>query len=149
MKTNVRYAIFAVLALVFMGAAVLFIQTITPHATVTENPPVAQGNAPVIGIQLPVTSLDGSWYYEKNNVKFDAEVANDTIKIDIVTEPGDSMAYWHGTFKGTDDTITSEALDDGFVLSQDKTKDFQVGDDSLSFKFTAMGVTTTVVLHRA
>jgi hypothetical protein len=145
LKANARYIVLATIAILFMVGAVLFIEAVTPRTTPTENPPIAQG----VGLQLPITSLDGTWYYEKNGTKFAAEVANDAIKIDIVTDSGDSMAYWHGAFKDSGDKITSEALKDGFTLSPDETKDFQVGDDSLSFKFTALGVTTMVVLHRA
>jgi hypothetical protein len=46
--------------------------------------------------------------------------------------------------------VTSNVIEeDTAVLSQSKSKRFVVGPDTLSFSFTAMGITKTVELRRA
>lgn len=119
-----------------------------PAATTSTSQPAAA--AP--GLVLPLEHLDGKWTVDKNGVDFNATVVGDTIAIELASD-GTSMDYWVGTFESTSNiggTITSTATPtNGIVLSQDTTKDFQVGDGELTFTFEALNVKQTMVMHRA
>lgn len=101
---------------------------------------------------VPATDLRGTWNFTNGNgSSFVATVSDKAIKI-FMTNKGTSMVYWEGTFesyKPIGSEITSEVIyDDSAILSQSKSKNFIVGDTTLSFDFTAMGATKTVVLQR-
>jgi hypothetical protein len=108
---------------------------------------------PNTGLVLPVVDLNGSWKMTTDNGgTFVATVTSETIKILMVSPKDVSMVYWYGTFKSNGsagDEITSEIIQvDKAVLSMAKNKRFIVGDDTLTFSFTAMGVTKSVELRR-
>lgn len=110
-------------------------------------------NPPEKGPVLSVMNLEGSWTMKnENGSSFNAIVDGDSIKITMDTPSGTSAVYWNGTFgpyqyNGAE--FTSMVIDDGRpILSQSESKVFTVGPDSLTFKFTAMGVTKTVELRR-
>jgi hypothetical protein len=84
---------------------------------------------------------------------FETTITDKTIKIVMKAPTGTSMVYWYGSFgpyqyNGVE--VTSNVIEEGTaVLSQSKSKRFVVGPDTLSFSFTAMGITKTVELRRA
>jgi hypothetical protein len=156
MKTRTFY-ISLVLALLFLGAVVATIVVAKTSSTPSNggSAPIAgaaQYNAPTVAVEVPLVQLDGKWIAKENNSSFVAEVKNNSITITIVGSEDTTMDYWAGSFKATEasgQSINSVVDEAKFVLSQDKNKSFTVGEDTLSFKFSAMGVSKTIVLHRA
>jgi hypothetical protein len=105
------------------------------------------------GFFLPLVPLEGDWYIKDDSLAFIAKVEGESIKIEISTGEGYSTTYWHGTFKTAESpnsTITSTRTeaDDEIVLVQDAVKDFQIGTDGITFKFSALGFSKIVTLKR-
>lgn len=109
-------------------------------------------DAPKADFQLPLAQLEGTWRVEHNGTRFVAYVVGETIQIDMIAPDGTSMTYWNGTFKASESagqSIISNAVDSGkIVLSQSISKNFMIGEDTLSFDFSAMGMTKTMVMQR-
>lgn len=105
------------------------------------------------GLVLPLVQLEGQWFNKTNDLAFIATISGQDIKIDMMNVDGTSSIYWHGTFK-TADSVGSKIVsdkteaDDEIVLSQDATKEFTVQEDSLTFKFSALGFSKNVALTR-
>jgi hypothetical protein len=143
--------------LVAVTAVVLLWSSDTEQPTVNSDnqlaPAAAQITPPDPGLVLPIVNLDGAWTFktDKGGV-FETTVADKTIKIVMKAPTGTSMVYWYGTFESHGSRgaeITSNVIEaDKAVLSSAKTKRFVIGDDKLTFSYTAMGVTKPVVLHR-
>lgn len=138
-----------ILAIIFTCMAV----TNTPEASPTTPSPSTQTNEtiPDIGLELPMVQLDGEWMAENNGTRFVATVSNQIINIQLVSD-GVSMTYWNGTFgisESPGTTVTSSVVDiNKMVLSAATSKDFVVGDHTLSFEFQGMGIKATVVMIR-
>lgn len=121
---------------------------------VGENATEAQYNPqPVGGLLLPLVPLEGDWYNKQDGLAFAAKVEGPTIKIEMLTDDGVGTVYWHGTFKTAESPnatllSTKTEADDEIVLSQDATKDFQIGTDGITFKFSMMGFSRQVTLKR-
>jgi hypothetical protein len=144
-----------VIAGMFFGG--LFLINATTGSPTVDNSPVplaGQYNPPEKGPISSVLNLEGSWTHttDKGGV-FETTIDNKTIKIVMKAPNGTSMVYWYGSFgpyqyNGAE--VTSNVIEeDTAVLSQSNSKRFVVGPDTLSFSFTAMGVTKTVELRRA
>lgn len=103
---------------------------------------------------VPSTDLKGVWSFKNSNGStFTADVTDKAIKIHMNTNNGTSMVYWYGTFesyKPAGSVITSDVIYDDAVimLSNSTSKNFVVGNTTLSFDFTAMGATKKVDLSR-
>lgn len=151
-RTRTLLWVASVLA-VIVGAvlAVLAMSLAVPEGSpVVENPPAI--TAPGVDLELPLVQLNGTWSSSDNGTQFVATVGNNVVSIEMVK--GDtSMLYWNGTF-GTEgaagDILVSNKSDvERPMLSSADSKDFTVGDDTLSFQFEAMGMMKTVVMMRA
>lgn len=131
------------LALLAMGLAV-------PEGSPTVVAPGEVGS----GLDLPLVTLDGNWasHPEQSGSKFVATVNNDKITMHMSNGKVD-MTYWNGTFQSSatpGDSILSNKLEiDHVVLSGADNKTFYVGNNTLTFEFTAMGSTRSVTLNRA
>ncbi|QTG82078.1 hypothetical protein [Arthrobacter crystallopoietes] len=87
-----------------------------------------------------------------------ATITADTITVEWVTDGGDTTSiYWVGTFEAPTDasepyTWTSErdasATDSAILASTDDTKEFTYEGDTISYKVSALGTTTTVDLKK-
>lgn len=87
-----------------------------------------------------------------------ATITADAISIDWVTDGGNTTSiYWVGTFKQPSDssgtyTWTSQrdvaATESALLASTDATKEFTYQDDTISYKASALGTTTTVKLKK-
>lgn len=157
-KRNLKVILAAILAVITIAAGGLFLISMTTSTGNIENPPIvtsvpfARLEAPVTPEAPPQMNLDGAWTFktDKGGV-FDATVKDRTIKIIMKAPNGTSMLYWNGTFetyKSAGSVIVSNLLDDKAVLSQSTTKNFTVGENTLSFSFTMSGVTRMVDLER-
>lgn len=111
---------------------------------------VTTGNLPVEpkGVAKEVVvNLSGKWTANINGTDFNVDVTDTTITIKLA-KGGNTMLYWYGTFSNTTSmgkTITSDKLDiDKAVLSGAASKNFVVGDNSLTFEVSAMGQTRDV-----
>ena len=105
--------------------------------------------------QEAVVNLSGKWTTTINGTIFDVQVddggfregVGTTITIKMVNN-GATMLYWYGSFSSTTSmgkTITSDKLDiDKAVLSGAPSKNFVVGDGTLTFEVSAMGKTRDV-----
>jgi len=117
--------------------------------SVNETPAVPAAEDP--GLELPLVQLDGEWTAEENGSRIVATVQNGLITM-VMQNEGSQMTYWHGTFKTAESpgaTILSTLVEiNEIVMSSATEKNFVVGENSLSFELTAMGMTTTVVLNR-
>jgi hypothetical protein len=140
----------------FFGGLFLISATTSTGSIENQSPvPLAgQYNPPEKGPISSVLNLEGSWTHttDKGGV-FETTITDKTIKIVMKAPTGTSMVYWYGSFgpyqyNGVE--VTSNVIEEGTaVLSQSKSKRFVVGPDTLSFSFTAMGITKTVELRRA
>lgn len=151
------YAVALLVLIATLGAvaAVVFSsrQASDPPSTKQLAQVAADTNVSNTGLVLPVLDLNGSWTMTTDQGgTFVATVTSETIKIVMVSPKDVSMVYWYGTFKSNGsagDEITSDIIQvDRAVLSAAKSKRFVVGDDTLTFSFTAMGVTKSVELRR-
>lgn len=104
------------------------------------------------GLTLPLVPLEGTWKFKENGTAFVANVSGKNIKIIMSSgDDGSGMTYWKGSFETMESPghkIISNASDDEIALSLDKTKVFTVDASSLSFQFTALGLTRTIVMTR-
>lgn len=147
-------AIFSVLVMTAIGLFLISEATSTSPSNERNNPtvPLAKLEAPNNGPMLPIMNLDGTWTHktDKGGV-FEATVTADAIKIVMKAPTGTSLVYWNGTFENSQSVgavVVSKLIEDKAILSQSKTKNFTVGDETLSFEFTSMGITKTVELKR-
>lgn len=149
---NVLLGLLAI-ALVAFGTFIVLSNSTSnvASAPAASAPNASAENYPTIGLQLPLQQLDGKWSYKQNGSSFAAVVENNTIAIDLVGEDGTSMTYWAGTFESpvaVDSSVTSNVDASKFVLSQDSTKVFTIGDGTLSFQFQALGMKKNVEMKR-
>lgn len=109
-----------------------------------------------------VPDLTGTW--KQNNPTSEdsyqqATVTTETITVEWVTAGGDTTStYWVGTFEpptaaSEPHTWTSQrdaaATDSAILASTDDTKEFTYEGDTISYKVSALGTTTTVDLNRS
>lgn len=114
---------------------------------------VAQVQPKETGLVLPILNLEGTWVHKTDRGGvFEATVTQQSIKIVMKAPNGTTMVYWNGTFdaqQSVDAVVDSNDIGDQAVLSQSQTKNFKIGEKTISFDYTAMGVTKTVSLRRA
>lgn len=159
--TTRRWNTWIVLACVFtfvVGAVVvLFVSPRNAFSgPVGQNATAAQYNdqrEQTAGLTLPLTHLEGRWYMKEDATAFIATVSGNSIKIEMLTGDDISSTYWHGTFEtaeapGKVITSTKTEAREEIVLAQGTTKDFTIGTDSITFKFSALGFSKNVELRR-
>lgn len=98
------------------------------------------------------TDLTGTWM-TTGDTKMAAVVTSDQITINITDGDGLEALYWVGTFDSTKagnqtSQADTEQLEASLFGSGDSKKDFKASNDSITFKFTAMGVTQDLKLVR-
>lgn len=105
--------------------------------------------------------LTGAWK-QSNSASADAyqqaTITTDTITVEWVADGGDTVStYWVGTYDAPKDASAAykwtskrdvAATDSALLASQDDTKDFTYEGDTISYKVTALGTTTTVKLKK-
>lgn len=116
-------------------------------------PSVSETATTVPGIILPLQDLSGNWTADSGNgATMTATIQSNEIRITLNNE-GAKMLYWVGTFNstaGTGETVTSTKIEiNKAVLSRANTKEFVIGNGTISFDLSAMGKTTRVVLSHA
>ena len=112
------------------------------------------------GPSIPA-SLIGEWEQTNtdifNGMEMEAEITAGSIQINAESRDGDSSIYWLGTFAGDKSTAApfktvslgdSDAMERSLLGSQDKTKLFKYKGGKITFEFTIMGNTKTVVLEK-
>jgi hypothetical protein len=105
--------------------------------------------------------LSGAWKQSNPNSEKSyqqATITADAITVDWVTDGGNTTSiYWVGTFKAPSSsngpyTWTSQrdaaATKSALLASSDATKEFTYDGDTISYKVSAMGTTTTVKLKK-
>ena len=105
--------------------------------------------------------LIGAWKQSNPNSEKSyqqATITADTITVDWVTGGGNTTSiYWVGSFKAPTSsngpyTGTSQkdaaATKSALLASSDATKEFTYDGDTISYKVSAMGTTTTVKLKK-
>lgn len=93
-------------------------------------------------------SLDGQWVSENNGTKMTATVSHNTIKVELVNNDT-TVNFWDGSFESfaqVGDVIGSVRTNtEGTIMvSSDQEKNFIVGEETLSFDLSFMGVTKHV-----
>lgn len=99
-------------------------------------------------VATSVPSLNGDWSETTNGIVLIATVKNNTIIVQLKSD--DTMVtYWKGTFisdaksgqqvASVKDTTTA-------IFNASDSKIFTIGDGTISFEMSAMGVTKTMVL---
>jgi hypothetical protein len=129
-------------------------------AAVPEGSPTVQTPGPphysataVPVVDPPLHDLNGTWTGDmENGTTMIGTVNGDAIQI-VMKKDDASMIYWNGSFRPAatiGDVILSTRVEiPKVVVSPAADKRFVVGDDTMSFEITAMGVTKTVELTRA
>lgn len=156
LKAQNTIIVMVAIAVLALGVAVvlLFSPRNVASGPVGENATSVQYNSQKdVGLVLPLVQLEGDWSIKEDDTAFVAKVTGDSIKIEMVAADGMSATYWHGTFKTAESsgsTIVSSKTEasDEIVLSQDSSKDFQIGPNGITFKFSALGFTKQVTLTR-
>ena len=125
--------------------------------------PAPAGAAPSKATQdaPPVPDLAGTWKQGNSASKDayqEARITGDTISIDWVSDGGDTTSiYWVGTFKAPTNatepyTWTSKRdvakTESALLASTDDSKEFTFEGDTISYKVSALGSTTTVKLKK-
>ncbi|RAX49374.1 hypothetical protein DQ353_10075 [Arthrobacter sp. AQ5-05] len=108
-----------------------------------------------------VPELTGAWRQSNPNSEDayqQATITADTITVEWVADGGDTTSiYWVGTFAAPTDanephTWTSKrdaaATDSALMASTSDTKEFTYEGDTISYKVSALGTTTTVKLKK-
>lgn len=103
----------------------------------------------------PVINWEGTWTQTDDSDAFTAVATIQDGQINItLNNPEGKALYWSGTWtalpEGDNQSITSvanrEVLDQSIMGSQAPTKVFTYKKGTLSFEFTALGVTKTIHL---
>ena len=105
-------------------------------------------------------NLDGEWATEKNeDSNMEATIKGDVIEIYWMTEDTKAL-YWAGSVvvpgedvMSTDEyswtsQANSEKNDEAMLASTAKTKKFKYKDGKITYKASALGVTTTMTMSR-
>lgn len=153
-----KWFFFGIVPGVIVSAVVALFLVVIPSdsqdPTVAWDPSVVV-TAPSAGVELPLPEkpdLNGTWTAEDNGTIFTAEIINNSVTI-TMSKADTSMVYWYGWFDPTavdGETVASNRLDyDKVVMSGAESKNFVVGDNTISFEITAMGMTKNVVMNRA
>jgi hypothetical protein len=150
-KTRHNVVLLSILA--FVALAIGAIVAVTPSQKNTTLPGPQQAVNSQVGLVLPLVPLEGDWSVKDNDLAFVAKVEGTSIKIEMLSGDGMSVTYWHGTFKtaespNTTIVSTKTEADDEIVLVRDLSKDFQIGMDGITFKFSALGFSKIVTLKR-
>lgn len=112
-----------------------------------ENAGASQPRASVVPVEA--ATLDGAYDGESNGVSIRASVEGKNLVITMTNE-GTTITYWRGSFDnlakpGTN--IASVADNTVALLSESDTKTFTVGDGTISYTMTMMGVSRQIELH--
>lgn len=105
------------------------------------------------GVDLPLQDLNGTWTADSGyGSTMIATVENSTIEI-VMNNEGMEIAYWVGTFvssAGSGEIVVSDKVDvPKAVMSQADSKQFVVGDGTITFELKAMGMIRSVELTHA
>jgi hypothetical protein len=105
--------------------------------------------------------LTGAWKQSNpasENSYQQATITAEVITVDWVTDGGDTTStYWVGTFEPPIDASTpykwtsqrdAAATDSALLASTDDAKEFTYEGDTISYKVSALGTTTTVKLKK-
>lgn len=121
----------------------------------------AAAESPAAEDSPQAADLTGAWK-QSNSVSEDsyqqATITADAITVEWVSDGGNTTSiYWIGTFQAPTDgseqyTWSSQrdaaATDSALMASTDDTKDFTYEGDTISYKVSALGTTTTVELKK-
>jgi hypothetical protein len=128
--------------------AMLYVFSLGPdgHSSF-ENAGAAQPHQAAVPVEA--TTLDGAYVGESNGVDIRASIEGKTIVVTMTNE-GTTITYWRGSFDnlapvGTN--VGSVADNTVALLSQSNTKEFTVGDRTISYTMTMMGVSRQIELH--
>ena len=159
LKTKSNRGFAAALALVFFVLVVVatsayFLvdsETIAPASNQSVEEPAVQVQPTIAESIEPTMDLKGIWTYDTGKGgTFEATVTDKNINIAMKT--GDtSLNYWYGSFEPNavaGAVIVSKVDENKAVISKGKTKEFTIGQDTLSFDFTMSGNTKKVELRR-
>lgn len=152
-RRNVKIIALAFLAVFAIAAGGLFLVSLDT-STPSSSSSVSTSIFPKQDCCVPSADLKGVWgYTNSNGSSFTADITDKAIKIRMNANNGTSLLYWYGTFesyKPSGSVVTSELIYDDAVniLSKSASKDFVVGDTTLSFDFTIQGNTKKVNLSR-
>lgn len=130
-------------------------------ATPTGATPTGAADSKPTETALPAPDLSGAWKQSNPNSENSyqqATITADTITVDWVTDGGNTTSiYWVGTFQAPSSsngpyTWSSQrdaaATKSALLASSDATKEFTHDGDTISYKVSAMGTTTTVKLKK-
>lgn len=123
--------------------------------------PAGTEDAPPTKEEPRAHDLTGEWR-QSNSASKDsyqqATITADTITVDWVSDGGDTTSiYWVGSFTPPTDASEpymwtsqrdSAATESALLASRDDTKEFTYEGDSISYKVSALGTTTTVKLKK-
>jgi hypothetical protein len=130
-------------------------------ATPTGGTPTGAADSKPTEKAPPAPDLSGAWKQNNPNSEKSfqqATITADTIAVDWVTDGGNTTSiYWVGTFKAptsSDGPYTwisqrdAAATKSALLASSDATKEFTYDGDTISYKVSAMGTSTTVKLKK-
>lgn len=120
----------------------------------------APGQSSTAEVEQRVPDLTGAWK-QANSASEDAyqqaTITGDDITIEWVSDGGETTStYWVGTFQAPKaqgphtwvSTRDKAATDSALLASTDDTKEFTYADNTISYKVSALGTTTTVKLEK-
>lgn len=109
---------------------------------------IESGPSPTASASPAVQNLAGDWVADNNGIRMVATVKANTIKI-VLKSNDTSVDFWDGTFESqasSGATITSvkQVKDEEIVISSGNTKTFEIGDGTMVFDMSFLGVTKTI-----
>lgn len=146
----VAAAILTIVGVVFIAIAIM--AAVVPEGSPTVQAPGPQQEAVPV-VEPPLHDLNGTWTGDIGNGSTMVGTVNgDSIQI-LLKKEDVSMIYWNGTFQPSgaigDVVLSTKVEIPKAVLSTADSKRFVVGNETMSFEITAMGVTKTVELSHA
>lgn len=156
MSRNVLLVLASVLGIagLVIVAVSLMSMAIPEGAPSVEAPGPSHFSATAVPVaEPPLHDLNGTWTGDiENGTTMVGTVNGDSIQI-VMKKADVSMIYWNGTFKpaaAIGDVVLSTKVEiPKAVLSTADSKRFVVGNETMMFEITAMGVTKTVELSHA
>lgn len=144
MVASVTVIILRLLSLSSEGAAPVQSNTMSSPIDIT---------TPIPRMSPPLQDLNGNWAADNNNGGTITAVVKDEQITLIINNEGAKMLYWVGTFQSfasVGDMVKSTKVDvPKAVLSRATSKDFIIGEGTISFELSVMGKTTIVELRYA
>jgi hypothetical protein len=157
MPKKIAAGVFSIVVIASAIVVVLRLFSLSPEGATPVNSSTISSStettASVPEINTPVQNLNGDWMADDGSGVIIRGVVKDGQITLTLNKENAKMLYWFGTFQpiaGPGNIVKSVGIEiPKAVLSTATSKDFVVGENTISFELSAAGNTTIVELRRA